>query len=88
MVIKVGNKVIRPDRRTEKQIEDRDAMLKRPVFLTCPNCGFTGNDVHYHFEHVGGEGNKMVLGCDDRKICWQRYNKQNFSDEGWSLENK
>ena len=65
------------DRRTEKQLEDKNAMLNRPVFLTCPHCGFTGNDVHYHLEYVGGEGNKMVLGCDNREACWKRWGEKN-----------
>jgi len=40
MNIKVGNKVVRPDRRTEKQIEDKNAMNEAYKGRNiCPKCG-------------------------------------------------
>jgi len=45
--------------------------------LTCPHCKHTGQDVHSHLVHVGGEGEVLVQGCDDIVACWWRWDKQN-----------
>ena len=43
---------------------------------TCVHCGHTGLDVHGRLQHVGGQGDVMIVECDNVVECWHRVDEQ------------
>ncbi|KKL95994.1 hypothetical protein LCGC14_1848940 [marine sediment metagenome] len=58
-------------------IEDSTRRTERQ----CSHCGHVGEDVHYWTEYVGGQGNVSQLQCDNKVLCWARWDRDNMTEE-------
>lgn len=55
--------------------------ITRKAILTCPHCGYAGEDVITTLEYVGGQGYVPQTHCTDEVACWARWDKANgFED--------
>lgn len=43
--------------------------------IKCPHCG-DDKDVIESYEHIGGQGEVLVLQCRDQVKCWERWDEE------------